>query len=1290
MIDIEQINDSKYLSLAEAAKIKKVSSDYLRFLIFKKQLNGVKSGRNWVTTIAWMDEYFSQPDERKIKKDKEINDSIEIASSSKIYTPRNDGVEVIANEHRECDNLEINDPVRNQILKESAVMQAEQISNGVKGAERENTNGVSIDSVMFSETEALRRMVGWNESKLQVTSYKLQVRKPLSFKSFQKAAVGFMVGFAVFGFSVFAKEFIYDQKDEIFESLKNSSITAQNKIAEGAENFSESAAEIFSNNFSTIQKVRRLSLDELTYIFSNIKSSPSKLVKTISQEFSSVFSSASSEATHLFSSIIARSFDTIETTKQSLRDSFASLGMTESFQKPTSFWSFLGNQLKTATDKTTNTIISVFTPEQNPKSLPDRQAGKFQIPSLASEPLEAKLEADKEEVREIATSRQVGTRDDNGVETSLRGVATTKQSQPPTKEIATPAARNDYQIRSELLSSLEQFNQKIRSEVSASLQDFKQQLSNISTTANRTETKVIVQERTIALTNRIDNLNSINITNGATLTSGDLVLSKGNITVSEGGLTLQSGNLTLSSGSFSLTGNTTIGDSQSDTLTIHPGTVTYINSSTTTIPSATKNAYSIATSTSVTPFLTFNTDAYRIGIGTTTPGRTLSIQGDLLVSGTANLATLNMSSLTITGTLDITSTTATSTLSTGGLTIGTNQLVIQQNSGYVGIATSSPYSLFSIESGTETSSMWIGNQGSTTPSFTINGVNGDGRVGIGTSSPAQLLSVAGNGYFTGGLGVGISTTSAGTLELTGNALFGDASTDSIYYRVGQMAFTNSATTTLPSAVNAYSFATTIGATPLLSFDTTNTRIGVGTSSPYSLFSIEQGTENYSFSIGNEGSTTPSFIVNGVNQDGRIGIGTSTPRARLAINHSSNSPSFLITNTGSNFTAYIEDSADDVSPTVIDASGSWGIGTTSPGALLSVHGGNILTSATSSSAGLVATGTVLLATTGTNFVGIGSSTPWGQLSINPSGISGPSFTIGSSTKTDLIVTNGGYMGVGTTSPYAMFSIEQNSTATDLFVVGDQGTSTPLFVVKGSGNVGVGTAGAAVSNLHISRVTTSAIRGTFPAQGETATDGWLVGYISGEDYFRIINYEPGTDMRFLTTPAAGSATERMVIYRDGNVGIGTATPAGGLLDIGPGGTGNGDIVLNINSGSGTGRPYLQLQRNSVNKATIGLSASAGGLIAGSVADDLIMKSNSSNSILFSTDNGTTAHMTILASTGNVGIGTTSPRNQLQIEGSTDGQGLLISRSGTGASFISLVGNRTADSEDLGGIRFFNGGF
>lgn len=49
------------------------------------------------------------------------------------------------------------------------------------------------------------------------------------------------------------------------------------------------------------------------------------------------------------------------------------------------------------------------------------------------------------------------------------------------------------------------------------------------------------------------------------------------------------------------------------------------------------------------------------------------------------------------------------------------------------------------------------------------------------------------------------------------------------------------------------------------------------------------------------------------------------------------------------------------------------------------------------------------------LGVGTSSPWGQLSINPNGVLGPAFTIGSSTRTLFQITNGGMLGTCTSAP-----------------------------------------------------------------------------------------------------------------------------------------------------------------------------------------------------------------------------------------------------------------------------------
>ncbi|PCI29262.1 hypothetical protein COB55_02470, partial [Candidatus Wolfebacteria bacterium] len=83
------------------------------------------------------------------------------------------------------------------------------------------------------------------------------------------------------------------------------------------------------------------------------------------------------------------------------------------------------------------------------------------------------------------------------------------------------------------------------------------------------------------------------------------------------------------------------------------------------------------------------------------------------------------------------------------------------------------------------------------------------------------------------------------------------------------------------------------------------------------------------------------------------------------------------------------------------------------------------------------------------IGIGTTTPWGLLSINPNGISGPSFAIGSSTKTDFIVTNGGDVGIGTESPDSLLHILKDTNA-EMFIL-ERPSATSKWGIKLQGDI-----------------------------------------------------------------------------------------------------------------------------------------------------------------------------------------------------------------------------------------------
>ena len=104
----------------------------------------------------------------------------------------------------------------------------------------------------------------------------------------------------------------------------------------------------------------------------------------------------------------------------------------------------------------------------------------------------------------------------------------------------------------------------------------------------------------------------------------------------------------------------------------------------------------------------------------------------------------------------------------------------------------------------------------------------------------------------------------------------------------------------------------------------------------------------------------------------------------------------------------------------------------------------------------------LRTTSAGKVGISSTTPWGLLSVNPNGITGPAFVIGSSTATNLIVTNGGNFGIGTTSPYALLSVAGQAVITATTTIGVSSTATQAGIQIGFGGLCVDNDGACVAS------------------------------------------------------------------------------------------------------------------------------------------------------------------------------------------------------------------------------------
>lgn len=99
-----------------------------------------------------------------------------------------------------------------------------------------------------------------------------------------------------------------------------------------------------------------------------------------------------------------------------------------------------------------------------------------------------------------------------------------------------------------------------------------------------------------------------------------------------------------------------------------------------------------------------------LGIGTTTPTSLFGLHGNALISGNIT----SVANITATGTLTLSGTTGTSTIASGqGFTVGTNQLLVQQSSGNVGIGITNPNTKFEVVGTASTTNLIVGGNGTT-------------------------------------------------------------------------------------------------------------------------------------------------------------------------------------------------------------------------------------------------------------------------------------------------------------------------------------------------------------------------------------------------------------------------------------------------------------------------------------------------------------------------------------------------------------------------------------------------
>ena len=306
-------------------------------------------------------------------------------------------------------------------------------------------------------------------------------------------------------------------------------------------------------------------------------------------------------------------------------------------------------------------------------------------------------------------------------------------------------------------------------------------------------------------------------------------------------------------------------------------------------------------------------------------------------------------------------------------------------------------------------------------------------------------------------------------------------------------------------------------------------------------------------------------------------------------------------------------------------GNLGIGVAVPTVKLDVSGAGLFSSSVTASSFIKSGGTSaqLLAgdgsvvTAGTNIT-ISGGTISSSAGLSGSGTTNyvPKFTGSSAIGNSLIFDNGTNVGIGTTSPAQKLDVNGSS----------------IFRGWSSMTIGSPFAWNSINSLYIANGYASGIN------TETA-DGSMAFY----------NAPSGT------AGASVTFSERMRITSGGNVGIGTSSPAY-KLDV----SGAGRF---INTG---GVPALDIRASDANFSLMGLLGNQTGdvnwlLMSGypNAGDFTIRQSDVVNAI------------TIKKTSGNVGIGTSSPGSTLEVNGTGRFNGILTVASGSAAN-ATIISN------------------
>src|SRR3989344_6165134 len=805
-------------------------------------------------------------------------------------------------------------------------------------------------------------------------------------------------------------------------------------------------------------------------------------------------------------------------------------------------------------------------------------------------------------------------------------------------------------VKAEILASVDVLNTALRTYMQS-------ELSRLSSSVSHASSQAGSSIQIVTISQDIDTLISPTIQKGMTIASGGLAITDGNIDITSGDVIATN---------FSARQNLTA----SGDLIIGGGDIVLTKVSTTTIPDLAINAFSFATSTAAIPLLTFDTLNYRVGVGTTSPGGTFAVAGNIVSSGAATSTFANS--------LDI----ASGCFAIGGACVAGGSL------GTVSAGTANRLAYYSTATVVNSASF-----------LAIDGTNN--FLGIGTSTPGSILSIQGAANFvssgTSTVYTGLSLPVLNATSTTASSTFGGAvqlgaggvfSSNGLTLSAGSILNTSSATSTFTNSglsVVGGGFASSQGITVtggnILSSVSGTSTVLAG-SLQTSVLNITSTTATSTFGNGIQLANGCFRMANGDcaitgSAGGTFNTGTANRLAYYSAGNTIDSANFLTTDTVNSFL---------------------GIGTTTPIQTLSVQG-NSLISGTSTQGAIIATSTLM---------------------------------IGGTTGSSLVVLNSGNVGIGTTTPTEKLHIESTDSPLVQTTVNSGDNSTLFFQRARDGTTAV-TDGQALGEIRFEGMdstlgayrTGARIFGQVDGSTISASSmpGRLTFYttpsgsVTAIERMRIDN--AGNVGIGTTTPAAllsvqgnslisgttttgsliatstlfvgGTTGSSLVVLNSGNVGIGTTSPEGILnvynsnttntntnspsFEIKTTGTllTNDNVVLRLRNVSTTNNTWARLAFTSFD--TTGSQFTGAAILTqftnhtdGAEAGELVFGTVGEGNAL--------AERMRITGTGNVGIGTTTPASLLSVQGNA-----LISGTTTTGSLIAtstlFVGGTTGSS-------------